>query len=83
MAVARSGQEAYARFRPGLHFLVRADLARLEKALGRQKSDLRFYLSGMAVGKILDRLDPGWKKAALGEKNDLEDLLRAVIEKAR
>lgn len=79
-AVARSDQEAYARYRVGLHFLVRADFARLEKALGRQNGDLRFYLSGMALARILDRLNPDWKEKALKNGTDLEYLLRAVIE---
>lgn len=83
LAVARSDQEAYARFRAGLHFTIRADFGRLEKALGRQEGDLRFYLSGMAMARLLDRLDPGWKGKALKEKTIPEDLLRTALEKYR
>jgi len=81
LAVARSDQESYARYRSGLHFLVQADFARLEKALGRQNGDLRFYLSGMAMARVLDRLEPDWKGKALKEPVDLEELLRMAIGK--
>lgn len=76
LAVGRSDQAAYGAFRSGLHFLVRADFARLENALGRQDGDLRFYLSGMAMGRMLDRLDPAWKNKVLKENVMIEDLLR-------
>jgi hypothetical protein len=79
-AVARADQEAYARFRPGLHFLVRADFARLASSLGRQEGDLRFYLSGMAIARLLDRLDPRWKGRAFEDGIELEDLLRSAIK---
>ena len=79
LAVARADQDAYARFRSGLHFLVRADFARLEGSLGRQEGDLRFYLSGMAIARLLDRLDPGWKRRAFTDRTELEDLLRAAV----
>ncbi|RPI97437.1 MAG: hypothetical protein EHM31_13520, partial [Candidatus Aminicenantes bacterium] len=36
----------------------RMDAARLGTQLGRQKGDLRFYLSGSAQARLLDRLDP-------------------------
>jgi len=81
LAVARSDQESYARYRSGLHFLVQADFARLDKALGRQTGDLRFYLSGMAMARLLDRLDPHWKGKALKDHMDLEELLRMAIGK--
>jgi hypothetical protein len=81
LAVARADQDAYARFRPGLHFLVRADFARLAGSLGRQEGDLRFYLSGMAIARLLDRLDPGWKRRAFTGRTELEDLLRSAIKK--
>ncbi len=80
LAVARSDQESYARYRNGLHFLVQADFARLDKALGRQNGDLRFYLSGMAMARLLDRLDPNWKTKALKENGMIEDLLRSALE---
>lgn len=78
-AVARAEQESYALFRSGLHYLVRADFARLEGSLGRQGGDLRFYLSGMAMARLLDRLDPGWKGRAFEDGAELEDLLRSAI----
>jgi hypothetical protein len=79
-AVARAEQESYALYRSGLHFLVRADYARLEGSLGRQEGDLRFYLSGMAMARLLDRLDPGWKGSAFKDQAELEDLLRSAIK---
>ena len=77
--MARAGQESFARYRSGLHYLVRADFARLEESLGRQAGDLRFYLSGMAMARLLDRLDPGWKGRAFEDGAELEDLLRSAI----
>ncbi len=79
-AVARAEQESYVRYRSGLHYLVRADLARLAGSLGRQEGDLRFYLSGMAMARLLDRLDPGWKGRVFEDGAELEDLLRSVTQ---
>ena len=79
-AVARADQEAYARFRAGLHFLVRADFARLASSLGRQEGDLRFYLSGMAIARLLDRLDPEWKGRAFEDGMELETILRSALK---
>lgn len=56
------------------------DFRRLDGALGEADSDLRFYLSGMAMARLLDRLDPAWKEHALAEGVYLETLLRAAVE---
>ncbi len=61
--------------------LKRMDAARLEKQLGRQKGDLRFYLSGSAQARLLDRLDPGWKRDVTLAELFLEDALRAAEER--
>jgi len=57
----------------------RMDAARLGTQLGRQKGDLRFYLSGSAQARLLDRLDPGWKREFSLAELYLEDALRAVV----
>jgi len=57
----------------------RMDAARLGTQLGRQKGDLRFYLSGSAQARLLDRLDPGWKRESPLAQLYLEDALRAVV----
>jgi hypothetical protein len=66
-------------FAPQLPFLLQYDFARLEKVLGTQEGDLRFYLSGMAQARLLDRLSPGWKTNAAMGNAYLEDLLRDAI----
>ena len=59
------------------------DVRRLESTLGEAESDLRFYLSGMAMARLLDRLDPSWKGAALSDGVYLENLLRAAVTGTR
>jgi N-carbamoyl-L-amino-acid hydrolase len=55
------------------------DAARLETQLGRQRGDLRFYLSGSAQARLLDWLDPEWKREFPLADLYLEDALRAVL----
>jgi hypothetical protein len=71
---------AFAAFKPGLLFWS-GDFVRLEKALGSQPGDQRFYLSGMAEARILDRLAPGWKDGFFKAGGSLEDRLTALGEK--
>jgi len=81
LAASRAEQTASIKFNRGLPLFLQWDFVRLEKQLGSQEGDLRFYLSGMAQARILDRLSPGWKtRAALG-KVYLEDILRAAVAK--
>lgn len=79
LAASSVGESASIRYRPGLPFYLQGDFIRLERLLGQQNGDLRFYLSGMAQARLLDRLNPGWKAKAMQEKVYLEDLLRAVV----
>ena len=78
LAASPTSQAAYAKYRSG-HPFWPADLARLRKNLGLQEGDLRFYLSGMAQARLLDRLCPGWKAKAFEGKVNLEDSLHAAI----
>lgn len=78
LAASRASEAAYAIYRSG-HPFWPADLARLRRNLGGQEGDLRFYLSGAAQAILLDRLLPGWKAKAFGDKLNLEDCLRAAI----
>ena len=55
------------------------DISRLETQLGRQKGDLRFYLSGSAQARLLDRLSPGWKGEFVLAELYLEDALLRVL----
>jgi hypothetical protein len=66
------------RYKPRF-FIFQMDLVRLEKALGGQAGDLRFYLSGMAQARLLDRLKPCWQKTAPMEGFFLEDLLQTAL----
>ncbi len=77
LAASRSQEPAFSSYKPGLLYW-RWDFARLERLLGHESGDLRFYLSGMAQARLLDRLLPGWQKKAMEEMVHLEDLLRAV-----
>lgn len=79
LAAKRADQTASIKFNPVLPIFLQWDFVRLEKQMGAQEGDLRFYLSGMAQARLLDRLSPGWKtRAALG-KVYLEDILRAAV----
>jgi hypothetical protein len=78
LASSRASEEAYANYRSG-HPFWPADLARLRRNLGLQEGDLRFYLSGLAQARLLDRLCPGWKSKGFEDKVNLEDSLRAAI----
>jgi hypothetical protein len=79
LAATRPGEPANASLVPANPFR-RMDAARLETQTGRQKGDLRFYLTGSAQARLLDRLDPGWKKKFALAEFFLEDALRAVAE---
>jgi hypothetical protein len=81
LAASRADQTASIKFNPGLPFFLQWDFVRLEKQMGTQEGDLRFYLSGMAQARLLDRLSPDWKsRTALG-KVYLEGLLRSATSK--
>jgi hypothetical protein len=45
-----------------------------------QEGDTRFYYTGMAQARLLDRLDPGWKDQVLNDGVWLEDLLLARVD---
>jgi hypothetical protein len=79
LAAARADPAASIKFNPGLPFFLQWDFVRLEKQMGVQNGDLRFYLSGMAKARLLDRLSTDWKsRTALGRVY-LEDLLRETV----
>lgn len=69
-------------YRPGLPFWT-PDFMRLERLMGTQEGDLRFYLSGMAQARILDRLAPDWKQSFLQDGGSLEDLLTRTSDSPR
>jgi hypothetical protein len=75
---ARLGPTSSIKFAPSLPVFLQYDFVRLEKQLGAQEGDLRFYVSGMAQARLLDRLSPGWKTKATLDKFYLEDLVRAA-----
>jgi hypothetical protein len=77
-AAAASGREAsLLRFQPRL-IIFQMDFLRLKRSLGQQAGDLRFYLSGMAQARLLDRLKQGWMKGVPLTDCFLEDLLQSV-----
>jgi hypothetical protein len=80
LAASSTSESASIRYGPGLPFYFQGDFIRLERQLGQQDGDLRFYLSGMAQARLLDSLSPGWKAKAMQGKVYLEDLLRAILE---
>ncbi|OGD22157.1 MAG: hypothetical protein A2W03_09705 [Candidatus Aminicenantes bacterium RBG_16_63_16] len=79
LAAARAPEPADAKLQAEGWPFFPGDLARLRANLGQQRGDLRFYLSGMAQARLLDRLSPGWKSRALEEGLYLEDMLRAAM----
>ncbi len=74
LAAASPGAPGVLSYRSGLPYWL-PDFMRLERLLGTQEGDLRFYLSGMAQARILDRLKPGWKQRFLQDGGSMEDLL--------
>jgi hypothetical protein len=78
LAAGRPGPAPGTRFGKELPWMLKSDFFRLERQLGSQKGDLRFYLSGMAQAFLLDRLDPRWKEQAALNTLVLEDLVRRV-----
>jgi hypothetical protein len=79
LAASHGSDPSFAGYKPGLPYW-RLDLMRLEKAMGQQAGDLRFYLSGMAQARLLDRLNIGWQVRAMRDEVYLEDLLRVAVE---
>jgi hypothetical protein len=79
IAASRSREAPYGRYGAVLPFPLQWDFVRLEKTLGAQDGDLRFYLSGLAQARLLDRLSPQWKARAMQEDVYLEDLLRDSV----
>lgn len=79
LAAARALEPSFTAYKPGLpHWTW--DFVRLEKQLGTQQGDLRFYLSGMAQARILDRLSPEWKARFFKEGGAMEDRLQALVK---
>jgi len=79
LAATRSKEPAFAAYRPGLAYWT-WDFVRLEKQLGAQEGDLRFYLSGMAQARLLDRLAPDWKIRFFKDGGGTEDRLRRLAQ---
>jgi hypothetical protein len=79
LAAARTEEPGFAVYRPGLPYWA-WDFVRLEKQLGSQQGDLRFYLSGMAQARILDSLSPDWRARFLEEGGAMEDRIQALLE---
>ncbi len=55
------------------------DFSTLKSKLGNKHSDYRFYISGMAQAKILDKLIPDWKTTAFDDTTSLENLLQKAV----
>ncbi len=66
------------RFRPSRFYW--SDSMQLKGMLGVNRGDLRFYLSGNAQARLLDRLAPGWKTHVMDDGVYLEDLLRTAVQ---
>ena len=79
LAASRASEPAFTRYRPGLPPYLQWDFVRLERQMGQQNGDLRFYLSGMAQARLLDRLSPNWQTKMMQEGTYLEELLRFIV----
>lgn len=51
----------------------------LKGKLGNQNTVYRFYISGMAQARILDKLNPDWKNFAFRDTTSLETLLYSTV----
>ncbi len=65
----------------GASFLSAMGFRPAGKTDGRPGNDLRFYLSGMAQARLLDRLSPEWKSRTAVGKVYLEGVLRSATSK--
>ncbi len=81
LAAARASEPAFAAYKPSLPYWI-WDYVRLERQMGAQKGDLRFYITGMAQALLLDRLSPGWKASFSNGGRSMEELLAAVLNAA-
>lgn len=59
------------------------EFKRLEKSLGKIDGDFRFYLSGMAQARILDKLGYEWKETIMENDIYLEDIIREILSKEK
>ncbi len=58
----------------------RMEFKRIKSRLGQKDGDYRFYLSGMAQARLLDRIRPDWKVFVMKEDISLEELLRNSVD---
>jgi hypothetical protein len=79
LAAAQAPEADPVHFGPRLPPFLQWDFARLKRQLGAQEDDLRFYLSGEAQARLLDRLSPEWKSRIPLAKADLEEALREAL----
>ncbi|MDH4195920.1 MAG: hypothetical protein OEW05_00775 [Candidatus Aminicenantes bacterium] len=82
LAASSSAATATISYRPGLPYWSQ-DFMRLERLMGTQEGDLRFYLSGLAQARILDRLKPEWKQRFLQDGGSMEDLITRTSDYPR
>lgn len=66
------------RYNRGLPYW-RMEFKRIKGRLGHKDGDYRFYLSGMAQARLLDRLMMNWKDLLFRDDLSLEELLRNSV----
>ena len=57
---------------------LKQELAQLKRQAS-QEGEVRFYYTGMAIARLLDRFSPGWQSGALQEGIWLENLLGKAV----
>ena len=57
---------------------LKQELAQLKRQAS-QEGEVRFYYTGMAIARLLDRFSPGWQSGALQEGIWLDDLLGKAV----
>lgn len=82
LAASQLGDPKLAAYRPGLPYW-QMEFGRLDGQLGQQEGDFRFYLSGMAQARLLDRLMPGWQNEAMTGGVHVETLLEFAAQSDR
>jgi hypothetical protein len=80
LAAGEAGNEKRAKDYTIVFNRARYDMRSRLRRLGEQSGDLRFYLSGFVLARLLDRLRPGWKEVMFSDqKISFEDLLRECV----
>ena len=80
LAALQKNGSKFTKYKTSLPSHWKMEFRRINGKLGHLEGDYRFYLSGMAQARLLDRVRPNWKMQFKHEDSNLEDILRIAVE---